>query len=584
MKHSEVYKRLFIIYTTVLLVSVISLDVYFIYYSKKDVRLQKLYLNEKMIEDIELELIKQTNASERIINGIYNQEFIAEDIINILNNDLTTYLKLKLDYLTDSEVVFYNGIEKYIDQTFSQYKEIINIELVSYSRQQSLKFSPNGTLRTEVLDKYFVENLQKKNIISEQDKISHIKEVTNPNDLKKEGLIIITYNTDNIKKITESYGYESLIVDQYGEVAYDSDEGYDQEKLLEYVESPGLVPQSQIKLDNRNYYVNILIDKLGNVILGRVDSFKINSLPIKYYITLFLIDLVVILAAVFIIYVKLMSLSNRMNKIVHAMEQVKSGDLDVKIDFSDQKDELSFIAEQFNNMCVDLKNYIDISYLAEMNKKEAELSKKRAEMSALQSKINPHFLYNTLESIRMKAICKGNREVARMLYLLANLFRSQLKEDDIITIEKEVKYCREYLELFKFRYDDKFNYYIDCEEELLNQKVIKFILQPIIENYIVHGIRREDYDNEISIKIFRKDQSISIIVVDNGYGIKLEKIKEINKKLKTKDFQGKSIGIINTHERIILQYGDLYGVKIDEDFKCGTRIILNIPMGECENV
>lgn len=584
MKHSEVYKRLFVIYTAVLLISVISLDIYFIYYSKKDVRLQKLYLNEKMIEDIELELIKQTNASERIINGIYNQEFIAEDIINILNNDLTTYLKLKLDYLTDSEGVFYNGIEKYIDQTFSQYKEIINIELVSYSRQQSLKFSPNGTLRTEELDKYFVENLQKKKIISGEDIISHIKEVTNPHNLKKEGLIIITYNTDSIKKITESYEYESLIVDQYGEVAYDSDKNYDQEKLLKYIENPGLVPQSQIKLDNRNYYVNILIDKLGNVILGRADSLKINSLPIKYYVTLFFIDLIVILAAVFIIYIKLMSLSNRMNKIVHAMEQVKCGNLDVKIDFSDQKDELSFIAEQFNTMCVDLKSYIDISYLAEMNKKEAELSKKRAEMSALQSKINPHFLYNTLESIRMKAICKGNREVARMLYLLANLFRSQLKEDDIITIEKEVKYCKEYLELFKFRYDDKFNYYIDCEEEISNQKVIKFILQPIIENYIVHGIRREDYDNEISIKIFRKEKIIRMIVVDNGYGIKPEKVKEINQKLKYKDFQGKSIGIINTHERIILQYGDLYGVKIDEDFKSGTRIILDIPMGECENV
>ena len=213
-----------------------------------------------------------------------------------------------------------------------------------------------------------------------------------------------------------------------------------------------------------------------------------------------------------------------------------------------------------------------------MNKKEAELSKKKAEMLSLQSKINPHFLYNTLESIRMKAIANGNRDVGRMLFLLGNLFRNQLKEDDVITIEKEINYCKEYLELFKFRYDDKFNYYINCEQELLNKEIIKFVLQPLAENYTVHGIRREDYDNELHIDISKNNDNIKIVIEDNGIGIDKNKINEINQKIKEKDFSGKSIGIASTHERIMFLYGEEYGVKVDEEFENGTRIILNIPM------
>ena len=199
-----------------------------------------------------------------------------------------------------------------------------------------------------------------------------------------------------------------------------------------------------------------------------------------------------------------------MNKIITTMDQVKAGNLDVRIDITDDKDELNYIATQFNDMCIDLKNHIEISYLAEMNKKEAELSKKKAEMLSLQSKINPHFLYNTLESIRMKAIANGNRDVGRMLFLLGNLFRNQLKEDDVITIEKEINYCKEYLELFKFRYDDKFNYYINCEQELLNKEIIliennKILeLRELLEEYHIIDIFEimENLEENEKIKLF----------------------------------------------------------------------------------
>ena len=575
-KYNAVYKRLFIIYTAILVTCVLSLDAYFIYYSKENIKSQKLYLNKKMIEDIELELIKNTNSVDRIVNGIYDQSFIATDLVNLLNNDSTTYLKMKLDYLAKSNLEFYNGIQRYVNQAFNTYRQIVSIKFLSYARQELIELDTDGTISKEVLDRNTVESMQNQKVISENGKISYIKEISNPVDLKKEGLILITYDSQVIDEIVQSYGDDAIIIDQYGKVIFDSDDDYDRETLMRYIGKLSI--GDKISLDGNIYYTNVIVDKLGNIILGRVNSYEATKLPLTYYLMLIFIDILVVVVAIFIIHIKLKNLSERMNKIITTMDQVKAGNLDVRIDITDDKDELNYIATQFNDMCIDLKNHIEISYLAEMNKKEAELSKKKAEMLSLQSKINPHFLYNTLESIRMKAIANGNRDVGRMLFLLGNLFRNQLKEDDVITIEKEINYCKEYLELFKFRYDDKFNYYINCEQELLNKEIIKFVLQPLAENYTVHGIRREDYDNELHIDISKNNDNIKIVIEDNGIGIDKNKINEINQKIKEKDFSGKSIGIANTHERIMLLYGEEYGVKVDEEFENGTRIILNIPM------
>lgn len=575
-KYNAVYKRLFIIYTAILVTCVLSLDAYFIYYSKENIKSQKLYLNKKMIEDIELELIKNTNSVDRIVNGIYDQSFIATDLVNLLNNDSTTYLKMKLDYLAKSNLEFYNGIQRYVNQAFNTYRQIVSIKFLSYARQELIELDTDGTISKEVLDRNTVESMQNQKVISENGKISYIKEISNPVDLKKEGLILITYDSQVIDEIVQSYGDDAIIIDQYGKVIFDSDDDYDRETLMRYIGKLSI--GDKISLDGNIYYTNVIVDKLGNIILGRINSYEATKLPLTYYLMLIFIDILVVVVAIFIIHIKLKNLSERMNKIITTMDQVKAGNLDVRIDITDDKDELNYIATQFNDMCIDLKNHIEISYLAEMNKKEAELSKKKAEMLSLQSKINPHFLYNTLESIRMKAIANGNRDVGRMLFLLGNLFRNQLKEDDVITIEKEINYCKEYLELFKFRYDDKFNYYINCEQELLNKEIIKFVLQPLAENYTVHGIRREDYDNELHIDISKNNDNIKIVIEDNGIGIDKNKINEINQKIKEKDFSGKSIGIANTHERIMLLYGEEYGVKVDKEFENGTRIILNIPM------
>ena len=144
-------------------------------------------------------------------------------------------------------------------------------------------------------------------------------------------------------------------------------------------------------------------------------------------------------------------LNSRVENIVQGMERVTTGDLQVRLYTNENRDELDIIAGRFNKMCEDLQTYIEKSYLAEIEAKNAELE-------ALQSQINPHFLYNTLEAIRMRAICNGDREVGKMLYSMSVLFRSQLKEADWITIGQELDYCKQYLGLFEVRYQGNFKY------------------------------------------------------------------------------------------------------------------------------
>lgn len=182
----------------------------------------------------------------------------------------------------------------------------------------------------------------------------------------------------------------------------------------------------------------------------------------------------------------------------------------------------------------------------------------------------------------MKAICNGDKDVGKMIYALAFLFRSQLKEKNIIPIKSELEYCKKYLEIYKFRYDEKFDFSIDCEEGLLEKQIIKFTIQPLIENYFVHGIRLENKDNKLSIKIFKDEDIVNIIIRDNGKGIPKVQLENLNTMLTERNTSGKSIGITNANERIAIEYGHPYGIRLGNNLNEGAEIVVKIPCREVE--
>lgn len=269
-------------------------------------------------------------------------------------------------------------------------------------------------------------------------------------------------------------------------------------------------------------------------------------------------------------------LTGRVDLILGAMNQVTTGDLSVRLKYQKRGDELDMISENFNEMCSRLQLYIQKSYLA-------EIERKNAQMQALQSQINPHFLYNTLEAIRMKAICNGDREVGKMLYSMVTLFRSQLKEADVITLGQELDYCKQYLELFEYRYQGQFQSQVECPVELLGTPIIKFVLQPIIENYFVHGIDRTRQDNRVTIRARRQQNRLELYVQDNGVGMKAEDMEKKNQELREnreEQTEKKSIGISNVNRRIKAVYGEEYGISIEAAKPEGLLVKVTIKIEE----
>lgn len=265
-------------------------------------------------------------------------------------------------------------------------------------------------------------------------------------------------------------------------------------------------------------------------------------------------------------------LNRRVVLILEAMDKVTTGDFKVRLNIWKKEDELDMIADNFNLMCEKLELYIEKSYLE-------EIERKNAQMQALQSQINPHFLYNTLEAIRMKAICNGDREVGKMLYSMVVLFRSQLKEADVITLGQELDYCKQYLELFEYRYQGTFRSYVDCPSRLLSLPVIKFVLQPVLENYFIHGIERDRQDNQVSIWAEQKRDTLYLYVRDNGSGMDEEKIAQLNAQLwkneKTSENKD-NIGIYNVNRRIKAVCGEGYGISLEAADPKGLLVILSI--------
>ena len=198
-------------------------------------------------------------------------------------------------------------------------------------------------------------------------------------------------------------------------------------------------------------------------------------------------------------------------------------------------------------------------------------------MKALRSQINPHFLYNTLDSIIWMAEGGKNKEVVRMTSALARLLRQSISNDnERISLEKEVNYAGSYLTIQKMRYKDKLEYEIEVAEDIKKEKVINLILQPLVENAIYHGIKYKGSKGLIRIAGYREGDLIILKVIDNGIGMDEDTLKGIFDK--SKDREGSNgVGVYNVQTRIRLYYGPEYGLRFESALGEGTTVTITIP-------
>ena len=225
----------------------------------------------------------------------------------------------------------------------------------------------------------------------------------------------------------------------------------------------------------------------------------------------------------------------------------------------------------------------DKTKMAEILEERMKLLRK-SQYDMLQTQINPHFLYNTLETINWMAYNMSNSEnpVSKSLINLASFFRNTLTSGYFVSIENEIKYTKEYVNILALRYSDLFDIEWDIDESILSYTIIKICLQPIIENAVYHGIKQKNDKGLIKIKGLCDDNNIILIVSDDGVGIEKDALDELNKTLSETSFTNEKshIGLSNVNQRIKIIFGDSYGIHVESTVGVGTDVYVTIPKKE----
>lgn len=270
------------------------------------------------------------------------------------------------------------------------------------------------------------------------------------------------------------------------------------------------------------------------------------------------------------------SILSPLNKTIEGMDRFKKGDLQIRIEESG-KDEITVLDRQFNSMADEITQLI-------RNIREGEKEKRNLEIQALQAQINPHFLSNTLNSVSFIAKMKQEKTIEVLINAIIDLLRVSMKNTESIhTAREEMSLLQDYITIQEYRFFGKFSVQYRVPEELLAYKIPKFVLQPIVENAIVHGIEPSSRRGVIRIKACKKQDKLIFEVLDNGIGMSPDQAAGVLNKKKEAGNTYNGIGMGNVEDRIRLSFGSDYGLKIRSKEGFGTRVTITLPCNT-ENV
>ena len=284
------------------------------------------------------------------------------------------------------------------------------------------------------------------------------------------------------------------------------------------------------------------------------------------------ITVLLLVFALALIFYTVRNMDASVKSVVSGMQEVKNGNLDIVVPVQ-SFDEIGTIADNFNEMTVKVRELI-------REVTEAEENRKNAEIRALEAQINPHFLYNTLDSINWMAIEKEEYEISKMIRNLGVILRYSVnKSNQIVTIRELADWLEKYISLQQMRFNDAFSYRLNIEEETYTEKVYKLLLQPFVENAIIHGFKEMESGGLLQIDIMAAEhgQGIIIIIEDNGAGMPQEMLKCFNNKEEAIKDEGKSIGLHNAFSRMNMYYGEKASWNVSSIEGMGTVITLRLP-------
>lgn len=359
---------------------------------------------------------------------------------------------------------------------------------------------------------------------------------------------------------TDPYGL--IVMTQEGEILFarglaDSQENAEQ-----------VVSRMREDLDMRDQY--LLLETacgLGSVTFFQPTSSIVHSVQgilrvafLAIWLVLVIIGLLAILFATILV--------KPLEALTQNMLDVQKGDLTITV-ATNRSDEVGILVQSFIQMISQLKHLIEVVFAQEIERKKGQLQ-------LLYAQMNPHFLYNALSLINSKALISGNEEIGRMARLISSFYRTSLNQgQDTITIESELTNLSSYIEIQRLLNDHAFEVHIDTDPALLCCRIPHFILQPIVENAIDHGLMNSERDDKLlTISGAQREGALVFMVVDNGAGMPVEDMRSIFLR------GSKGYGMKNVDSRLTLLYGENYTFTVESECGAGTRVTITFPKGE----
>lgn len=377
---------------------------------------------------------------------------------------------------------------------------------------------------------------------------------------------------------TGFYPYDVIVLDQNQNMVYSTNEDYEhfaRSAVLEELSSDKMLLQDNMMIlgDVTSRYQLRVIFLFDEALLLA----EKNDL-MKIYIPILLGVMGIIALAAFLF---TRSFSDRVQKLVNKIKTAETGNLAITEEISGN-DEIAVLDRQFNHMLRRLNELIQKNYIQQLEKKETELKN-------LQLQINPHFLYNTLETISSTAAVKQAFEVCDLCEKLGDIFRYSLGKGrsgygDYVSIEQELNHIKNYIFIQKARFGNKFDVIYSIEPGIEKRQILRFILQPIVENAIVHGLSKNTSKGSLEITVSTEQDEILIKIEDNGVGMEPAKLLQLTAYIHAEDNKledhKQSIGVRNVHQRIRLSFGAPYGILIKSQLNSGSSFIIRLPLME----
>ncbi|MBE5949628.1 MAG: sensor histidine kinase [Lachnospiraceae bacterium] len=547
----------------------------------------------RLLNDYYMDLLKSDNLRVRsLLSQITTQAYNVSDDICF---DSAQKTLLSGTYASPVDFVHEANNSSKIDDIVFNYQEIQGIyiytdnpTIVNYKQYNKVTEDIKETewyKRALGQTSAFWTLIEEKNFGNTTSYLALVRRMLLPNS-DYEAVVVIKLGDAYIRSKINSKIVDAIAVDNAG-IVYSSKSSWYKEQLpIEVDYSDAYYNYSGVvEVEDTNYFA-VVSTTSPHMTNSKLYICTMDD-NVYYEIQAIINGCILILAlAVLIPGIVLFWYANKFTKRVYLlreeMHKASHRNYDMSVKFTGH-DELTDAYEDLKLMVSDIKEKDAKMYEAEINEKELRNNQQLMEYKMLAGQINPHYLYNTLETIRMKSLSAGNREVADCIKILGKTLQYVLKNTGttVTTLSKELEHVENYLAIQKMRFGDRINYTLDIEEGLDTEEfqILPLLLQPIVENAVIHGLEHIDSNGHIDIKVYRNSkEQLKIIVSDNGKGMKPEEYEEVCKKLNTPGLKlESSIGVYNICERIRLHYGEEYGLQIESEYGQGTKVILVLP-------